>query len=39
PLDELGELWDCQLGNLTAGKVSGGGGKGLSDHGGIGFAG
>ncbi|GJW58697.1 hypothetical protein Tco_0105428 [Tanacetum coccineum] len=26
----LGELWDCQLGNLTAGKGSGGGGKGLS---------
>ncbi|GJY87406.1 hypothetical protein Tco_0502034 [Tanacetum coccineum] len=23
-------LWDCQLGNLTAGKVYGGGGKGLS---------
>ncbi|GKC86038.1 hypothetical protein Tco_1141755 [Tanacetum coccineum] len=22
----LGELWDCQLGNLTAGKDSGGGG-------------
>ncbi|GJY66212.1 hypothetical protein Tco_0430324, partial [Tanacetum coccineum] len=22
----LGEMWDCQLGNLTAGKVSGGGG-------------
>ncbi|GJT12214.1 hypothetical protein Tco_0859256 [Tanacetum coccineum] len=27
---ELGELWDCQLGNLTAGKGSGGGGKGLT---------
>ncbi|GKD04380.1 hypothetical protein Tco_1179354 [Tanacetum coccineum] len=27
---KLGELWDCQLGNLTAGKDSGGGGKGLS---------
>ncbi|GJU83135.1 hypothetical protein Tco_1285500 [Tanacetum coccineum] len=26
----LGELWDCQLGNLTAGKSSGGGGNGLS---------
>ncbi|GJX08622.1 hypothetical protein Tco_0196554, partial [Tanacetum coccineum] len=26
----LGELWDCQLGNLTAGKGSGGGGRGLS---------
>ncbi|GJS21869.1 hypothetical protein Tco_0450501 [Tanacetum coccineum] len=26
----LWELWDCQLGNLTAGKVYGGGGKGLS---------
>ncbi|GJZ67561.1 zinc knuckle CX2CX4HX4C containing protein [Tanacetum coccineum] len=24
---KLGELWDCQLGNLTAGKDSGGGGK------------
>ncbi|GJT82956.1 retrovirus-related pol polyprotein from transposon TNT 1-94 [Tanacetum coccineum] len=23
------EVWDCQLGNLTAGKVSGGGGSGL----------
>ncbi|GJT21152.1 retrovirus-related pol polyprotein from transposon TNT 1-94 [Tanacetum coccineum] len=23
----LGEMWDCQLGNLTAGKVSGGGGR------------
>ncbi|GJR61303.1 retrotransposon protein, putative, ty1-copia subclass [Tanacetum coccineum] len=23
------EVWDCQLGNLTAGKVSGGGGNGL----------
>ncbi|GJS18037.1 putative reverse transcriptase domain-containing protein [Tanacetum coccineum] len=23
----LGEMWDCQLGNLTAGKVSGGGGS------------
>ncbi|GKA89529.1 hypothetical protein Tco_0811341, partial [Tanacetum coccineum] len=21
------EVWDCQLGNLTAGKVSGGGGR------------
>ncbi|GKE88661.1 hypothetical protein Tco_1566136, partial [Tanacetum coccineum] len=29
PLDYLGELWDCQLGNLTAGKGSGGGGEGL----------
>ncbi|GJS69731.1 hypothetical protein Tco_0702572 [Tanacetum coccineum] len=26
---ELGELWDCQLGNFTAGKDSGRGGKGL----------
>ncbi|GJU69253.1 putative reverse transcriptase domain-containing protein [Tanacetum coccineum] len=26
----LGEMWDCQLGNLTAGKGSGGGGNGLS---------
>ncbi|GJS09160.1 phospholipase-like protein [Tanacetum coccineum] len=26
---ELGELWDCQLGNFTAGKDSGGGGNGL----------
>ncbi|GJX52785.1 hypothetical protein Tco_0281154, partial [Tanacetum coccineum] len=26
----LGELWDCQLGSFTAGKDSGGGGKGLS---------
>ncbi|GKC30121.1 hypothetical protein Tco_1037415, partial [Tanacetum coccineum] len=26
----LWEMWDCQLGNLTAGKGSGGGGKGLS---------
>ncbi|GKA48797.1 ribonuclease H-like domain-containing protein [Tanacetum coccineum] len=26
---ELGELWDCQLGNFTAGKGSGGGGNGL----------
>ncbi|GJV30215.1 hypothetical protein Tco_1386663 [Tanacetum coccineum] len=25
PLDYLGELWDCQLGNLIAGKDSGGG--------------
>ncbi|GKG09835.1 hypothetical protein Tco_0338581, partial [Tanacetum coccineum] len=25
----LGELWDCQLGNPTAGKSSGGGGEGL----------
>ncbi|GJX59337.1 hypothetical protein Tco_0290727 [Tanacetum coccineum] len=25
----LGEMWDCQLGNLTAGKGSGGGGNGL----------
>ncbi|GJZ01091.1 reverse transcriptase domain-containing protein, partial [Tanacetum coccineum] len=24
------EVWDCQLGNLTAGKVSGGGGSGLT---------
>ncbi|GJX62017.1 hypothetical protein Tco_0294917, partial [Tanacetum coccineum] len=23
----LGEMWDCQLGNLTAGKGSGGGGR------------
>ncbi|GKD81343.1 hypothetical protein Tco_1348182, partial [Tanacetum coccineum] len=30
PLDYLGELWDCQLGSLTAGKGSGGGGRGLS---------
>ncbi|GJT26722.1 putative reverse transcriptase domain-containing protein [Tanacetum coccineum] len=29
-LRSLGELWDCQLGNLTAGKGSGGGGKGLT---------
>ncbi|GJW29396.1 hypothetical protein Tco_0046271 [Tanacetum coccineum] len=27
---ELGELWDCQLGNFTAGKDSGGGGRGLT---------
>ncbi|GJY75814.1 ribonuclease H-like domain-containing protein, partial [Tanacetum coccineum] len=26
----LGEMWDCQPGNLTAGKGSGGGGKGLT---------
>ncbi|GKC54387.1 hypothetical protein Tco_1077132 [Tanacetum coccineum] len=26
----LGELWDCQFGNLTAGTSSGGGGNGLS---------
>ncbi|GJV27733.1 putative reverse transcriptase domain-containing protein [Tanacetum coccineum] len=26
----LGEMWDCQLGNLTAGKVSGGGGRSLA---------
>ncbi|GJT99347.1 reverse transcriptase domain-containing protein [Tanacetum coccineum] len=25
--NKLGEMWDCQLGNLTAGKVSGGGGR------------
>ncbi|GKB16007.1 retrovirus-related pol polyprotein from transposon TNT 1-94 [Tanacetum coccineum] len=25
----LGELWDCQLGSLTAGKASGGGGGGF----------
>ncbi|GKG17579.1 hypothetical protein Tco_0362536, partial [Tanacetum coccineum] len=27
---KLGELWDCQLGNLTAGKDSGEEGGGLS---------
>ncbi|GJT07964.1 hypothetical protein Tco_0842426 [Tanacetum coccineum] len=25
----LGEMWDCQLGNLTAGKGSGGGGRNI----------
>ncbi|GJS30935.1 putative reverse transcriptase domain-containing protein [Tanacetum coccineum] len=25
--NKLWEMWDCQLGNLTAGKVSGGGGR------------
>ncbi|GJU18445.1 hypothetical protein Tco_1146411 [Tanacetum coccineum] len=31
-VDQLwGELWDCQLGNLTAGKDSGGGGKFLGN--------
>ncbi|GKC43363.1 hypothetical protein Tco_1061085 [Tanacetum coccineum] len=28
--NKLWEMWDCQLGSLTAGKVYGGGGNGLS---------